>query len=198
MKGCVPWLLLLSCPTLDMAPPGSFVSCANFSADIQGEPDRRPQTWGTAGFHVWPIKFRDEQTTIFKVWGDLIAWPKGEVPRGTYYGVLVGLMTTAPEGSKNCDWCADNTFLYFQGAGSRRSPVVRIPFDVQVQERLSDGIILVKVAVFLNDTGLPVHVEPTVCISYGPKGPFMQPGINRGGESGGVVMEQGLLRGPRW
>jgi hypothetical protein len=147
------------------------VSCSNFSADIYGDPDTRPGTWGRAGAEKWEIRFV-QPVKIQRVYGDLLAWPKGEVPRGAYYGVLMGLGTNQPDGSAFCDWCADNVFFYIQGAGSRASPVVRIPFDTKLNLEGFHDMITVKVAAFLNDTGREIHIEPTFCLEYiaGPRG----------------------------
>ena len=60
----------------------------------------------------------------------------------------------------------DNCFLYLQIATGGLP--VRAPFDDDVSAGglLDDNTLYVKVAVWLNDTGLPVHMEPTMVIVY--------------------------------
>jgi hypothetical protein len=153
---------------------GPFSSSANFSADLLGARDTRPDTWGNADSASWTIQFRPPagyRVRILKLRGDLVAWPRvlpGEppVPRGTYAGVLLGFMTTAPDGSLRCDPCADNAMLYIQHA--MESAPVRAPFDYDRVNVLleSDNKLLVKVAAWLNSTGRPIHIEPTFTVVY--------------------------------
>lgn len=142
----------------------------NFSADIKGDPDNRPDTWGDAGYIVKKITFTPKpgcRIRITKAYGDFLIWPVGKVERGKFAGALFGLRTTAPEGSIQADWAADNTFLYIQVATGGEPARAAFNYDVASGGLLgSDNVMLVKMAVWLNDTGLPIHMEPSFVIQF--------------------------------
>lgn len=145
-----------------------YYSSSNFSADIAGEPDSRPSTWGNAGVALWEITFTPPAgcaVEVQRIFGDLVAWPIGRVEEGKFAGVLLGLQTREPEGSVRGDWLADNTFLYIQDAVSQEPR--RAPFNYSLSVRLpTDNKLVVKVAVWLNDTGRTIHIEPTFTLGY--------------------------------
>jgi len=164
---------LLAAAVFAADPPdilGPYSSGTNFSADIKGTPDTRPRTWGTAGEFIFPIKFSPPpgyRVRILRAYGDFLVWPKGVVVKGRFAGALFGLQTTAPEGSVRADWLADNTFLYIQTAtgGERAREQFDFPVDVGgLLER--DNMLRVKVAVWLNDTGLEIHCEPSFVLTF--------------------------------
>lgn len=150
---------------------------ANFSADILGTPDTRPDTWGTAGYQAWTIQFKNvpalHRVRIVRVFGDVISYVRDKSNRTA--GTLFGLATTAPDGNigmdsiQRCDFCALNTMLYVQdfvgphGGGGLRT------FDNVVSAGgllEPDHKLLVKVAAWLNETGQPIHIEPTINVVY--------------------------------
>lgn len=137
----------------------------NFTVDIKGEPDTRASTWGTAGVELKRITFRPPagyRVRILRVYGDFLIWPLGKVESGKFAGALLGLQTTALEGSARADWAADNTFLYLQIAthgGPERAAFDHRTSDGGLLE--SDGVMVVKLAAWLNDTGLFIHMEPS-------------------------------------
>ncbi len=148
----------------------TYSAATNLSVDIKGEPDFRQDTWGTAGYAVKAITFDPppgHRIRILRVYGDFLAWPIGKVKPGKFAGVLLGLQTTAPDGSARMDWGADNTMLYIQdatGGGPRRAG-----FDYDVSDGgllQPDNKLLVKMAVWLNDTGLTIHMEPSFVMVY--------------------------------
>jgi len=148
----------------------TYSAATNLSVDIKGEPDFRQDTWGTAGYAVKAITFNPPpgyRVRILRVYGDFLAWPIGKVEPGKFAGVLLGLQTTAPDGSTKMDWGADNTMLYIQdatGGGPRRAG-----FDYDVSDGgllQPDNKLLVKMAVWLNDTGLTIHMEPSFVMVY--------------------------------
>jgi hypothetical protein len=146
-------------------------SSANFSVDLSGDPDTRPSTWGTAGYVVWKVPFSvpaGMRVRILRVYGDFLAWPKGKAPEGTFAGTLLSLHASPPERpvSTVSPYLADNCFLYLQTA-TGGSPA-RAPFDDDVSAGglLADNVLYVKAAVWLNDTGLEIHMEPTMVIVY--------------------------------
>lgn len=142
-------------------------SAANFAVDLTGTPDTRPNTWGTAGYVVWPVHFdapSGYRVRILRVYGDLLIWPKGRAVEGAYAGTLLSLHTSPPETpiSRYSPLMVDNCFLYIQLATGGRPE--RAAFDNAVATGgllAKDNTLYVKVAVWLNDTGLPIHIEPT-------------------------------------
>ena len=73
-------------------------SAANFSIDLKGEADKRPNTWGTASYFVWKVPFSVPTGTrvrILRAYGDFLIWPKGKPPEGTHAGALLSLHTSS-------------------------------------------------------------------------------------------------------
>jgi hypothetical protein len=149
---------------------GPLSASGNFSADLLGQLDTRPGTWGNADVRLFDVTFqvpKGYRVRVLRTYGDFLAWPKGAVPSGKAAGVLFGLQTTAPEGSARIDWMADNTFLFVCTA-TNGTPV-RAPFDFDTSAGgllEPDHILRLKVASWLNDTGLEIHMEPTLTIVY--------------------------------
>lgn len=143
---------------------------ANFSVDIKGEKDTRPDTWGTAGAAIKKITFRPPagyRVRILRTYGDFLAWPIGDVPRGKFAGVLFGMQSTAPDGSKRADWAADNCFLYVQHATNGAPVRTAFDYDTKAGGLLeADAVLVLKMAVWLNDTGLLIHMEPSFTVVY--------------------------------
>jgi len=147
---------------------------ANFSTNLEGDPDTRPSTWGMAKAQTWTLQFTplpNTQVEILEVSGDLVAWPTtgglgpAIVEPGRFAGVLFGLQTTEPEGSTRAFPASDNTLVYIQDAVAQEPR--RASFDRHIRRTLpADNKIIVKVAVWLNDTGYKIHIEPTFTIKY--------------------------------
>jgi len=140
----------------------------NLETNLLGTPDTRPETWGTQGSLIWPLHFDAPSGTrvrVLRVYGDFIIWPRGKVPEGTYAGTLFSLHTSDPQAPSSfalMSLMAENCFLYLQMATGGKPE--RAPFDFNVQDGglLSpDNTLYAKVAVWLNDTGLAIHMEPT-------------------------------------
>jgi hypothetical protein len=146
-------------------------SATNFTADILGVPDTRPDTWGRAGVKTWRIQFKPPagyRVRIARVYGDFLIWPRGTVEPGRFAGALFGLQTTAPEGSVRADWAADNCMLYVQTATGGQPSRAAFDYDVSAGGLLErDHALTVKVAVWLNDTEREIHCEPTFTMVYG-------------------------------
>lgn len=150
----------------------------NFPRDMCGPADTRPNTWGRAEAVELPIKFKAPAGTrvrIRRLRGDLVSWALIGACASTndktmllmysdtlsrFSGLLVGFSTTAQEGSKKCDWCADNTLLYVQDA-LHGTEARRTPFNWKMNRLLEpDNILVLKIATWLNTIG-PIHVEAT-------------------------------------
>lgn len=135
-----------------------------------GTPDSRPATWGTAGYSAHRIEFHPPpgyRTRVMRVYGDFQGWLRKN-PGGNCAGVLWGLSTTQPEGSTRVTPAADNTFAYVQDAVcEHRRFRVPVDYDTHVGGLLGpDNVLISKVAVFMNETGEPVHMEPSLVIVY--------------------------------
>lgn len=143
---------------------------ANFSADILGEPDTRKDTWGRAGVAEWRMSFRPpagHRVRILRAYGDFLCWPRGRVDQGRCAGALFGLMTTAREGSERVWPAADNTMLYLQVATDGQPARAAYDHDVSAGGLLEpDNTLVVRVAVWLNDTEREIHCEPSFVLVY--------------------------------
>lgn len=163
------YALASDAPSPNCASYGEMSVATNQADDITGVPDTRLYTWGTAGAVEHAIVFEPPEgcrVRVVRVYGDAIAWPVGSVEPGKTAGVLWGLRTTAPEGSKWTKQAADNTMVYFQFG--TRGEVARISFDQQIPNgRLGeDHTLISKVAAWLNDTGRAIHIEPSFVIVF--------------------------------
>jgi len=141
----------------------------NYAVDLEGLPDTRPGTWGSAGVQDWKMPFHPPagyRARILRVYGDWIAWTRSAPPAGTRSGVLFGLQATTAAASKNADFASDGCMLFLQGA-TDGSPF-RAAFDQKVVNGLlgPDNVLVVRAAVFLNDLGMPIHIEPSFVIEY--------------------------------
>lgn len=152
---------------------------ANYAYDIIGTPDNRPDTWGTAEGATKPIVFSPPpgyRVRILRAQGDFVTWPRG-VPGvdptdkvvGTAVGVLFGLSSTTPDGSSQAQGGAasDNCFLYIQDAS--KGEKTRAPFDYDTHVGgllMADNTLSVRVAVWLNTTGLAIHMEPSLVLIF--------------------------------
>lgn len=99
-----------------------FVSI-NLPADLLGEDDTRPGTWGKAGVRQVPYKFLDvpenHRVRLLKIEGDLVCWPRQGAAPGSCAGVLWGLTRTnvTEQGeSKTLQYASDGCFVYVQDA----------------------------------------------------------------------------------
>lgn len=165
-------LLAVAIPALSQCIDNPCSVATNFAVDLFGINDTRPNTWGRTDVSEKILTFSTPdgfRVRILRVYGDFLAWANGTVAPGKYAGVLFGLQTTAPEGSKRVSPAADNTLLYLQIAISNGLPVARATFNHNVSPNgllEEDGIMIVKLASWLNDTGLQIHIEPSFVIVY--------------------------------
>jgi hypothetical protein len=154
-------------------------TAANFAYDLIGSPDARPGTWGMGGSQTYKLTFKvptGYRARILRVYGDFVVWPRGTpLPDagdnvvGHSVGVLFGLSSTAPDGSliASGGGASDNCFLYIQDSSKGESRRAPFDFDTHVGGLLQDdGTMLVKAAVWLNTTGLAIHMEPSFTIVF--------------------------------
>jgi hypothetical protein len=158
---------------------GPYTAAGNFAADLFGAVDTRENTWGRAEAATWQQQFQlppGYRVQILEITGDLMAWPTDSgigpalVDPGRCYGVLAGLHVTDDEGyvrggSARGTLMADDTLFYVQG-GACGSVAVNKDFYVDLRDVENavlgrNHVLIWKVAAWLNDTGYPIHVEPT-------------------------------------
>lgn len=143
---------------------------SNFSADILGDPDTRADTWGRAGATAHRVTFRPPagyRVRVLRVYGDFLIWPMGKVEPGRFAGALWGLTTTGPDGSIHADWAADNTMIYVQVATGGQPARAPVNFKTEDGGLLGpDHVLVSKMAVWLNDTGLKIHMEPSFTVVF--------------------------------
>jgi hypothetical protein len=151
----------------------------NFSYDLLGTPDSRPGTWGAAQSSSYRMTFKvpsGYRVRILRVYGDFIFWPRGTpLPDagdnviGHAVGVLFGLSSSAPDGSSMVEGggASDNCFLYIQDSSKGEKSRAPFDYDTHIGGLLEqDGVLVVKAAVWLNSTGLAVHLEPSAVIQF--------------------------------
>lgn len=113
-------------------------------------------------FHP-PLGYR---VRILRTRGDLIAWPRGVPPPGTYAGILWGLVRTLSGGAADVALSAHGCYIYAQDRVSVGGS--RAPFDSLVADGGpldDDNVLWSKFALYLNDTGLSIHIEASI-VSY--------------------------------
>lgn len=160
------WPVLLLALSIHAAPLpilGPYAASTNHSDDIQGTADGRPNTWGNAGYSVHTYNFHPPtgySTRILRVYGNVQGFLRKPPAAGTCSGVLWGLQSTAPDGSARMSPAADNTFLYIQDATCGAPWRDAVDFDTHINGLLIDNVMYSKVAVFLNETGGAIHIEP--------------------------------------
>jgi hypothetical protein len=156
----------------------TYTASMNFAADLDGEADTRERTWGKHDAAEWTVEFSPpsgQRVQIMSVTGDLVSWftlmgKRPAVPEpGRYAGVLFSLGRTEIWGAQcPLSLCNTDTFVYIQDALSAPRPASRAPVDTGAIDFVlgDDHTLHIKVASWLNDTGLPVHLEPTFVVRY--------------------------------
>jgi hypothetical protein len=165
------WFLLLSGILSATCPDkGAVHSVAgNFANDLYGAPDTRPGTWGVQTSANHPLTFKPpagRRVLILRITGDFLEWPLGPAQFGTQAGALVSMSRTSSTGSVWADLAADGCLLYRQAATGGQT--VRAAFDQIVADGAldADNVLNTKMAAWLNNTGLTIHMEVTFVIHF--------------------------------
>jgi hypothetical protein len=132
-----------------------------------GNPDTRPETWGTCAEDDGQLVFQNvpegQRVRITRVYGNMTAWVRGDAPAGTKSGALLALQTTGATGNPHVTLSAMGCMLYIQLATGQNEAAVQFDVDVTNSGLLDDdNTLVVKRAIYLNDTGLPIHMEATL------------------------------------
>lgn len=145
-------------------------SSVNFTADLAGKPDSRPGETGASGETFVPLVFKAPppgyRVRVLRVYGDFLIWIKGGVTNATA-GALFSLAKSGSGDTSHLNIGDDDVFLYLQLA--TRGEPERAAYDHVVEDGGwlgEDNTLVAKVAVFLNETGQPVHMEPTFVMVY--------------------------------
>ena len=157
----------------------------NIAFDNEGTPDTRPTTWGNAAYADTPVPFvnipKGKKVRLLRWDGDFYAFIHGNAPPGTHAGLLAGILTQAK--LVNGIWQAANQPspyvdpsvqasagcpLFVCHSVGADSSTCRIPINVDLSAGglLDESVFLMRQALFLNDTGLPIHMEMTGVVSF--------------------------------
>lgn len=146
-----------------------FLLCSisiNYPYDAVGTPDARPGTWGTAGYDDGRVTFAvpdGYRVRVLRVYGNFTARMRGK-PEG-YAGALFGLLKTGSGDTKLATYAQDGCLLYLQ-ADVGIVPT-HVEFDTRVDDGLlEDGVLIVRRSVFLNETNLVLHIEPSFIVEF--------------------------------
>jgi hypothetical protein len=169
----------LTC-TLALAASSVFAMCqdpgtirkttGNFVTDIKGDPDTRPDTWGTAGVVVKTVTFSPPPgcvVEIVRILGDFVIWPNfAPPPLGSQAGSLLALTPTNVFVCPYSDYTEDSSILYVQAGTSGET--VRVPIDQDAVDGFlqADHKLNITLASFLNNTGLTIHMEATLQLRF--------------------------------
>lgn len=153
----------------------------NFPVNLYGPPDTRNETWGNAEAQSLNITFKPPQgktrTRVLGLRGDLVAWPSPvatvdtgavQTPATGSAGVLLGFSTSSSKGSQYVDFGADGCMVYIQDAVTGGQKTCReFDYEVEADGLLDeDNILVLKLAAWLNTTGVPIHIEGTYGILF--------------------------------
>jgi hypothetical protein len=151
----------------------SCIFSTNVPFDSPGVPDTRPGTWGNAAYDDVAIPFVNVpdgyRVRVLRIYGDFIAWPHGRIKPGTDAGALFGILTPSATQSPfvGPGLGASGCFVYLQQGVGREPVRAAFDFDVAAGGLLDpDNSMLVRRAVFLNETGVSIHMEPTFIVEF--------------------------------
>lgn len=145
----------------------------NFPYDAVGELDNRPGTWGTAGYDDGRIVFQNVppgyRVRILRLQGNFTARLYGSKTKSNLYaGALFGIITTASAASPYATLSASGCMIYLQlDVNSSHSQHAEFDWDVSAGGLLEkDHTMIVRRAVYLNETGQSLHAEPSFIVSF--------------------------------
>jgi len=169
--------LSASAQSLPPLPPCVAAPCTfstNLSWDSAGtEESATTGIWGGNAARTDPIPFvsvpAGYAVRIVHVSGDEIAGPvpKKGFASGTAY-VLIGLETTTPYASSYVrpGLGSEGCFLYRQSPVSPAGSRIAIDTAIASGTLNADNTLVVKQALFLNTTGVEIHMEATLVVDF--------------------------------
>ena len=149
----------------------------DIGADLAGSPDPRAlewpgKVWGNAGYSDTAIQFAPPpgyQVHIISAVGTVSSFAHGTVPTGTTAGLSWGLISNAVTATPNA---AVNPacMAYVKQSITSRHDADTTPFSFT---RIADNgilgpdnILVSRTAVYLNETGLSIHIEQALVLTY--------------------------------
>lgn len=150
-------------------PPGRVVTFyVNPLYDGEGDPDTRPGTWGNAGFVDAHFPFKQVppgyRVRITRIHGTFYGYPRGTVKLGTAAGVMFGMMRTSAGATPFVDTLLAGTgcFVWITSATTGGPFTVSVDYDPVIDGVLDDdNVLIMRSAVFINETGQRIHMEFT-------------------------------------
>jgi hypothetical protein len=135
---------------------------------IPGQVDTRPGTWGCFAEDDGVLEFPNvpagQRVRITRLYGNMTAWIRGNAPAGSNSGALLAVQRASATANPDVTNCAVGCMLYIQLATGQNEASVQFDVDVSAAGLLdTDNKLVVKRATYLNDTGLPPHLEVTMC-----------------------------------
>lgn len=136
--------------------------------DGEGDPDTRPGTWGKAGYVDAPFPFKQVpegyRVRITRIHGTFFGYPRGKVIDGTGAGVMFGIMRSSAGATPfiGTELAGQGCFLWIASATTGGPFTVNVDQDHVIDGLLDkDNILIMRNAVFTNETGQRIHMEFT-------------------------------------
>lgn len=141
----------------------------NYPYDATGQTDGRPGTWGTAGFDDGRIIFSPPagyRVRVLRAHGNFTARMHGKVEDGQYAGALFSLARSSVGASDKATLAAEGCFIYLQADVGTQA--AHVEFDTRIKDGWLDGdnVLVVRRAVYLNETGRSLHSEPSFVVDF--------------------------------
>lgn len=144
----------------------------NIAYDAEGQDDTRPGTWGKAAFVDSHIPFINVpagyRVRLLRGYGDHVAWPHGTPAANTYAGVLFGILANLSGGSPYVGPGLGSAGcpLYIQNKVPGEARAFDFVFPLESSLVGADNVMILRQAVFLNETGVSIHMEATITIEF--------------------------------
>jgi hypothetical protein len=139
----------------------------NYPFDAKGEPDTRPGTWGRTAADDGKIQFthvpKGYRVRIERVYGNVTARVVGTAPQNTYAGILFSLINSHTDASPYATMSSSGCMLYVHAdVGPNQPRIVNFDTNTHSEGLLEpDNVLLVRRAVYLNETEAVQHIEPS-------------------------------------
>jgi hypothetical protein len=146
-----------------------FSGGSDFVSDLAGAPD--PANWGTAGYSDNVIQFNPPagyRVRILSAQGSVSTFARGIIPPGTHAGASWGLVSTETDSSSRATNLNEHCMAYTRQSISATKDVDTTPFTFAIVngELPADNKLISRIAVYVNGTGLVMHIEISLIITY--------------------------------
>jgi len=154
--------------TAEVATP-IYAGGADYVSDLLGTPDK--QFGGTSGYADTVLTFNPPagyRVRILSADVTVSSFARGAVPVGTHSGVSWGLVTTNPKNSGRADLINDHCLSYIKQSisASKDTDTTTAHYDIQNGVLEPDNKLISRNAVYLNDTGIIIHTEVALILTY--------------------------------